>query len=162
MSFICMRMKNDFHIKGWAPIPLFWNRGLGELGNGLLQANAVSSVVLKCTWSVGDRKGLLLILACDLHCNSCWHFWADLCGSVVWANLSGFSSIGDEFNIGIMLNANILSTKQTCINAHHLSTCKKALLKSSATIKYSIEEVKWSVGSSSFSSESDNLCLVLA
>ena len=35
MSFICMRMKNGFHIKGWAPTS-FWNRGPGELGNGLL------------------------------------------------------------------------------------------------------------------------------
>ena len=35
MSFICMRIKNDF-LKGWAPIPLFWSRCSGELGNGLL------------------------------------------------------------------------------------------------------------------------------
>ena len=34
MSFICMRMKNNFHIKGWH-LPSFWNRGPGELGNGL-------------------------------------------------------------------------------------------------------------------------------
>ena len=67
-----------------------------------------------------DRQGLLLILACDLHCNSCWHIRADLCGSVVEANLCGFSSIGDEFNIGIMLNANILSTKQTCTSSKYM------------------------------------------
>ena len=36
MSFICMRMKNDFHIKGWPPT-LVLNRGPGELGNGLLR-----------------------------------------------------------------------------------------------------------------------------
>ena len=35
-EYNCMRMKNDFHIKGWAPIPSFWNRGPEELGNGLL------------------------------------------------------------------------------------------------------------------------------
>ena len=26
MSFICMRMKNDFHIKGWAPTPVLKQR----------------------------------------------------------------------------------------------------------------------------------------
>ena len=37
MSFICMRMKYDFHIKGWAPtLVSLGNRGLRELGNGLL------------------------------------------------------------------------------------------------------------------------------
>ena len=36
MSFICMRMKNDFHIKGWPPT-LVLNRGPVELGNGLLR-----------------------------------------------------------------------------------------------------------------------------
>ena len=35
MSFICMRMKNDFHIKGWAPT-LALKQRFGELGNGLL------------------------------------------------------------------------------------------------------------------------------
>ena len=35
MSFICMRIKNDF-LKGWAPILLFWSRCSGELGNDLL------------------------------------------------------------------------------------------------------------------------------
>ena len=34
MSFICMRMKNDFHIKGWAPTLVLKQRP-GELGNGL-------------------------------------------------------------------------------------------------------------------------------
>ena len=36
MSFICMRIKEGFHIKGWAPT-LVWNRGPGELWNGLLE-----------------------------------------------------------------------------------------------------------------------------
>ena len=36
MSFICMRIKGGFHITGWAPT-LVWNRGPGELGNGLLE-----------------------------------------------------------------------------------------------------------------------------
>ena len=31
MSFICMRMKNHFHIKGWA-LNSFWYRGPVELG----------------------------------------------------------------------------------------------------------------------------------
>ena len=35
MSFICMRMKNHFHIEGWAPNLVLIQR-LGELGNGLL------------------------------------------------------------------------------------------------------------------------------
>ena len=34
MNFICMRMKNDFHIKGWAPTFVLKQRP-GELGNGL-------------------------------------------------------------------------------------------------------------------------------
>ena len=34
MSFICVRMKNDFHIKGWAPTLVLKQRP-GELGNGL-------------------------------------------------------------------------------------------------------------------------------
>ena len=36
ISFICMRMKNDFHIK-----PSLWNRGPGKLGNGLLRRGLV-------------------------------------------------------------------------------------------------------------------------
>ena len=35
MSFICLRMKNDFHIKGWAPTLVLKQRP-GELENGLL------------------------------------------------------------------------------------------------------------------------------
>ena len=40
MSFICMRMKNDFHIKGWASTLVLEQRrggggGGGELGNVL-------------------------------------------------------------------------------------------------------------------------------
>ena len=38
-SFICMRMKNNFHIKGWAPTLV----GPGELGNGLLALDLISS-----------------------------------------------------------------------------------------------------------------------
>ena len=34
MSFLCMRMKNDFHIKDWAPTLVLKQRP-GELGNGL-------------------------------------------------------------------------------------------------------------------------------
>ena len=37
MSFICMRMKNHFHIKGCA-LNLVWYRGPRELGNGLFRA----------------------------------------------------------------------------------------------------------------------------
>ena len=35
MSFICMRMKNDLHIKGWGPTLALKQRP-GELGNGPL------------------------------------------------------------------------------------------------------------------------------
>ena len=37
MSFICMRIKEGFHITGWAPT-LVWNRSQGELWNGLLES----------------------------------------------------------------------------------------------------------------------------
>ena len=42
MGFICMRMKNNFHIKGWAPtLVLKWRPG--ELGNGFLALDLISS-----------------------------------------------------------------------------------------------------------------------
>ena len=44
MSFICMRMKNDFHIKCWAPTLVLKQR-LGELGNGLLVSLSVFSLI---------------------------------------------------------------------------------------------------------------------
>ena len=37
MSFICMRMKSDFHIKGWAPTLALKQRPGGTRGNGLLK-----------------------------------------------------------------------------------------------------------------------------
>ena len=38
MSFICKRMKNDFHIKGWAPTLVLKQRP-GKLGNGLFESS---------------------------------------------------------------------------------------------------------------------------
>ena len=44
MSFICMRMKNDFHIKGGAPTLVLKQRP-GELGNGLLTADSLTLIL---------------------------------------------------------------------------------------------------------------------
>ena len=44
MSFICMRMKNDFHIKGWAPTLVLKQRP-GELGNGLLEYMYIKYII---------------------------------------------------------------------------------------------------------------------
>ena len=52
--FICMRMKNDFHIKGW-------NRGPGELENGLLK-NSIKTSHEKISYlhrSLESRSGFL-------------------------------------------------------------------------------------------------------
>ena len=35
ISFICMRMKNHFYIKGWVLVTSFWYGGPGELRNDL-------------------------------------------------------------------------------------------------------------------------------
>ena len=59
-----------------------------NLGKVRLRANADSGLVLKRAWSVGWPKGPLLILWLTLHLMLA--FWADLCGSGVKANLSGF------------------------------------------------------------------------
>ena len=53
-----------------------------------LQANVVFGLLLKCMWSVEWLQGPLLFLWLTLHLMLA--FWADLCGSVVEANLSGF------------------------------------------------------------------------
>ena len=45
MGFICMRMKNDFHIKGWAPTLVLKQRP-GELGNGLFQCCLLVSRIM--------------------------------------------------------------------------------------------------------------------
>ena len=47
MSFICMRMKNDFHINGWAPtLVLKQLQRPGELENGLFPSNDICSSML--------------------------------------------------------------------------------------------------------------------
>ena len=53
-----------------------------------LQANLVFGLLLKRMWSVEWLQGPLLFLWLTLHLMLA--FWADLCGSVVEANLSGF------------------------------------------------------------------------
>ena len=53
-----------------------------------LQANVVFGLLLKRMWSVEWLQGPLLFLWLTLHLMLA--FWADLCGSVVEANLSGF------------------------------------------------------------------------
>ena len=44
MSFLCMRMKNDFHIKGLAPTLVLKQR-LGELGNGLFNIGFYAFII---------------------------------------------------------------------------------------------------------------------
>ena len=60
MSFICMRMKNDFRIKGWARTLVLKQR-LGELENGLL-ALTEQSFLGNCmeilTWIIQLEKCL--------------------------------------------------------------------------------------------------------
>ena len=59
-SFMCMRMKNHFHIKGWA-LNLFWYRGPGELGSGLLTfvvvfpGKTTRGDFTKPTWRIYER-----------------------------------------------------------------------------------------------------------
>ena len=59
-----------------------------NLGKVKSQATEVSGLLLKYTWSVGWPQGPLLFLWLALHLMRA--FWADLCGSVVEANLAGF------------------------------------------------------------------------
>ena len=50
-----------------------------DLGKVKFQADAVSGLLLKRTWSCGVTAGTFC-LSRDLSCISCCHFWADLCG----------------------------------------------------------------------------------
>ena len=71
MNFICMRMKNHFHIKGWTPTLVLKQRR-GELGNGLL--NLFQEIESVIHWSDGYT---MLI---GLSPWTCWYsiFWWSL------------------------------------------------------------------------------------
>ena len=63
-SFICIRMKNDFHITGWAPTLVLKQRP-GELGNGLLFAKGVSDYV-RDKVSRGAPEAVPSLVRCNL------------------------------------------------------------------------------------------------
>ena len=61
MSFIRIRMKNHFHIKGWA-LTSFWCTDPGKLGNGVLSSCDQDSVYCQVdSWYIRSDKNVTVI-----------------------------------------------------------------------------------------------------
>jgi len=95
ISFICMRMKNDFHIKGWAPTLVLKQRP-GELGNGLLPTPLNSRLQDICILMYKSTNYVQRTYICNVFNN---HYNSSFFTAVGWGKLPPDLTSANTLNI---------------------------------------------------------------